>query len=292
MRDVLEHQARRLPTPVKWALKRGYGLVDPLEIRRFRRDADWGHPIPPGRLRLRVGAGARVRAFVLEGRRTLGQFLRAYEERVDPAGITAPRTWLDWGCGCGRLTTHMLRRRGPQTRILGCDVDRVAIEWCHEHLSDGEFAVSGPLPPLPYETGEVDVVVASSVFTHLSPDATRAWAEELHRVLPAGGILLASIAGEAALESARSGEMASHQREFRARCQALGGFAEEGGSIFVPYEVDRWNRADLDNVGQVYGMTFIDVAWLRDAWSDWFEVLEHLPATVNVNQDIVVLRRR
>ena len=53
-----------------------------------------------------------------------------------------------------------------------------------------------PEPPLPYGDGEVDVVVASSVFIHLDRDHQRTWLSELRRIISPSGLLVASIAGE------------------------------------------------------------------------------------------------
>lgn len=100
------------------------------------------------------------------------------------------RRALDFGCGCGRTLTWLIRQF-PHVDWHGCDVDREAIEWCRGNLP-GTFAVNGPLPPLPFESESLDLVVGVSVFTHLDEEFQRAWVPELCRVLKTGGILLLS----------------------------------------------------------------------------------------------------
>jgi ubiquinone/menaquinone biosynthesis C-methylase UbiE len=56
--------------------------------------------------------------------------------------------------------------------------------------------VVSPAPPLPLDEGEVDIVLASSVFTHLERERQQQWPAELRRVLSPNGLLIASVAGE------------------------------------------------------------------------------------------------
>jgi SAM-dependent methyltransferase len=60
--------------------------------------------------------------------------------------------------------------------------------------------VNAPLPPLPLEEASLDLVIAMSVFTHLTTEWS-AWLVELHRVLKQDGLLIASFLGRGMSES-------------------------------------------------------------------------------------------
>ncbi len=48
----------------------------------------------------------------------------------------------------------------------------------------------------------------------------------------------------------------------------------------------------LANAGEDYGISFMDVEWVRRRWGRMFEVVEFVPAAVRGWQDVVVMRRR
>ena len=131
-------------------------------------------------------------AFRLSGLKAYTDLWDALRQHApDPAGLRI----LDWGCGCGRITRYLAAAGVLELR--GCDIDAEAIAWCRRNL-EGTFSVNAPEPPLPYADGELDVVVASSVFTHLARGHQEMWLRELQRILAPGGLLLASVSGETA----------------------------------------------------------------------------------------------
>src|SRR5438128_2333263 len=69
------------------------------------------------------------------------------------------------------------------------------VAWCRDHLPGIEFKVNSPMPPMPANDGEFDVVYCYSVFTHLSEEQQFAWSDELHRVLRIGGTLVLTTNG-------------------------------------------------------------------------------------------------
>jgi len=149
--------------------------------------------VPPARLRFRVGEDSRLVAFLEIGRRTSENL----EKVLENAGcaFAEGQAVLDFGCGCGR-TLLWLVRRFPEVRWQGVDVDGEAIAWCRSHFRGAAFETGQPLPPLPYADASFDRVFAVSVFTHLSEEYQRAWANELQRILKPGGVLLLSVYGE------------------------------------------------------------------------------------------------
>jgi SAM-dependent methyltransferase len=151
--------------------------------RWSRRDV----PLPPARLRRRVGLTSSREEFLAVGDAMARAVLDAFEEcrRSDQSY----RSWLDFGCGSGRLARFL---GGSGERDLhGVDVDRAAIGWARRHLGAG-FVATSIQPPLPFAAGRFDVVCAISVFTHLDEAMQHSWLRELRRVLRPGGLLIAS----------------------------------------------------------------------------------------------------
>lgn len=110
------------------------------------------------------------------------------------AGLHTGTQVLDFGCGCGR-TISWLMRSHPETHFYGCDVDSEAISWCREHLGAGDFLANKALTPLPYDSGHFDVIYCFSVFTHLSESMQDVWLDELRRILKPGGLLIITVHG-------------------------------------------------------------------------------------------------
>lgn len=214
-------------------------------------------PAPPPHLMLRVtgnddplvvkGAGARCAKELLE---TLA--------RHRP--LDSVHRILDWGCGCARVTMHLIDAFAPWTGAVveGCDLDAEAVAWANENVRKGAFTVAGPHPPLPWPDATFDAVVACSVFTHLTRDAQAEWLTEMQRVIAPGGLLLASIFsnGEEFADVVRDG--------------ALDGIAP----------------ADY------YRFTVQSRAHTTGMWSRWFDVAEFVEHGLEGVQHLVVLRRR
>jgi len=102
---------------------------------------------------------------------------------------------LDFGCGAGRLlqALNLSRRQGQE--LYGCDVNEACANWCKDNLDFATVAHTALAPPLPYADDQFDLIVAISVFTHLSRPLQVAWARELMRVLRPGGVALVSTWG-------------------------------------------------------------------------------------------------
>jgi SAM-dependent methyltransferase len=103
-------------------------------------------------------------------------------------------TILDWGCGCGRVTQHLLRR--TSAKVYGADIDAENVAWCSENLTAGRFEVSPLMPPTSLASESVDLIVGISVFTHLDEITQNAWLHEVRRLLKPNGIALLTILSE------------------------------------------------------------------------------------------------
>jgi SAM-dependent methyltransferase len=198
--------------PARWGSRRRVlGLLDRVHLARpvvqlyelglaarslvpgGRVSADGSPPLPPARLRARVGpAHADARYFLRSGREH-ADLIRSLLAR-DGSSVEELAALLDFGCGCGRVIRHWSSL--PDTQVVGCDIDRTAVEWCAAHLPFADVGVSPLNPPLPYEKDAFDLVYAFSVFTHLPEDLQQAWIRELRRVTRPGGRILISTLGD------------------------------------------------------------------------------------------------
>ncbi|HYB54481.1 MAG TPA: class I SAM-dependent methyltransferase [Thermoanaerobaculia bacterium] len=152
------------------------------------RDRFAGEPLPPARLRARVAGTSSRRVFATTGAEAAAAIRRVFEATRDPAA-EYPR-WLDFGCGCGRVARHLAQM--PEVRELsGVDIDGVAIAWASKQLP-GHYETIESVPPTRLPERRYDVIYAGSVFTHLPEDGQFSWLRELHRLLRAGGLLIAS----------------------------------------------------------------------------------------------------
>ena len=180
---------RTLPPAVRAALRRWardlpHRLRDAIPDLRERLTG--AVPLPPARLRARVGLNSSRREFLEIGGNAAGDILGAVAE----AGGLARESdrWLDFGCGSGRVARHLIGASGSR-RLTGVDVDRGAIAWCSRHLP-GDFRAIGPKPPLSDLPGSYDRICAVSVLTHMDEPAQRVWIAELRRLLRVGGLLI------------------------------------------------------------------------------------------------------
>jgi SAM-dependent methyltransferase len=121
---------------------------------------------------------------------------------------------FELGCGSARLLRHLRCIQG--IRLVGSDVNNDCVQWCRKHIAGIEFYQNELQPPVTFlEAASVDLIMASSVFTHIPIEWQRSWLEELHRVLRPGAIFLCTVLG-------RSYEKAMLTAEDRKKLQTNG----------------------------------------------------------------------
>ena len=117
---------------------------------------------------------------------------------------------LDFGCGRGRVARKLALAAAPMPkRYVGFDLHAGMINWANKNLapqlpgfkfihSDVFNAGFNPGPSLPHtarfpaEDNSVSLLVAFSVFTHLTQSQAEVYLEEVRRVLRPDGVMLAS----------------------------------------------------------------------------------------------------
>jgi SAM-dependent methyltransferase len=145
------------------------------------------YPVPPAYLRVRAIATSSLPAYLSTGLANARGIRGVLESNgVDANAI---RSILDYGCGAGRIIRQLPEIFDNDVRIWGIDRYGPAIRWCRRNLDFATFLQSEQSSEL--EDKSVDLIFASSVFTHLSPETEdRALRELLRLIRPAGSLLL------------------------------------------------------------------------------------------------------
>ena len=162
----------------------------------------WKHvlPLPNERMMLHIGAASVDNFFFVAD--AWAQLLTRY---IGPASHV-----VDVGCGCGR-TARMLVNNPHVARFTGFDVFAPYVDWCNRffgelhgdrfgfhHLDvrteryNPDGALTCETARFPSADGDVDVIYAASLFTHLYPDDAAAYLREMNRALKRGGIAVVS----------------------------------------------------------------------------------------------------
>jgi SAM-dependent methyltransferase len=122
--------------------------------------------------------------------------MRRYLEALEPYGfnLRTVRAAYEIGCGSARLIRQL--RVVPGIRLVGSDLGESSTEWCRENVPGVEFYRNDLEPPLDFaEDDAFDLVIASSVFTHIPLEGQAAWIDEIHRILHPGGFFACTVLG-------------------------------------------------------------------------------------------------
>lgn len=230
-----------------------------------------GVPIPPARLRYRVHGGLAIEPFLEIGRRITADISALLQELGRP--LRSFEAVLDFGCGCGRFLRN-LADAPAGWHLTGTDIDRPMIEWCRKNLPWAHFTTNGPLPPTGFGDGTFDLIVGTSVFTHLDEAYQHRWLAELARIAKHDAILLLSVHGQYAYEHLDP----SLQRRVK-----------EQGILFL---TGTTGMLKTDGLPDFYQDTYHSREYVEREWSRYFEILKYVPRGLNDHQDLVALRKR
>lgn len=219
------------------------------------------------------------------GRSAMAQALEFYKvvrascQRADRP-LSGLESVLDFGCGWARITRCFLRDLGPSV-LQGCDCDPEMVDYCATALPSYRFSVNAPLAPSAYEAGQFDLIYAYSVFSHLSEAAHLAWIEDFHRILKPGGLLVVT----------------TRPRYFVAYWPRLPYLPEfDPQQCLTDYDAGKFVHVPAQGgtatPSSFYGETGIPEPYIRRTWSRWFDVQRFHDDVPEVDQKVIVARRR
>jgi SAM-dependent methyltransferase len=260
-----------------WLHLRGSEFFEPL--------ADRFPALPPQELQLQFTGkvdqetlrdGFRVyRMFRDRGRHALG-------------GSLERSRMLDFGCGWGRVARFFLRDVEPGS-LFGFDVEEAVLDAAREQMPSAHWQLVEPLPPSGAEDGSFDLIYSYSVFSHLSEEAHLRWLEEFQRLLRPGGVLAVT----------------TRPREFIAGLQRRRRRGEDSSLIPAAfhdaagaerrYDAGEYVHEGIGGGGALepsfFGETCIPPAYVRERWTELFEVVEQTNYSEVGEQNLIVVRR-
>lgn len=163
-------------------------------------------------------------------------------------------TVLDFGCGWGRLT-RLLYKYVPFDRIWGIDPMDRSLAVCRDTNMLNPLAESAYLPTsLPVGDTRFDLIIAFSVYTHLSEKATRVTAAVLRDYLKPDGVLALTIRPA---EYWQHHDFKAHGLDPKERRPRLQDRHARDGFAFEPHKI---KPVDGDIT---YGDTSIALEWIE-----------------------------
>ena len=232
------------------------------------------YPLPPEDLRWRATGSGDADDFLLSGsaavnffdKEALGRHRKSFR---DFSSI------LDFGCGCGRLIRSLRPLCDQWAAIHGTDIDAGAIAWCKENIADASFSVNAENPPLRFEDKSMDLIYASSVFTHLDAEDQFHWLAELQRIMKPGGYVLLTFRYRYSIDrltdqTVRDRIWADLNRE---------------GIAFLTTEPSKGASPNA------YGEAYHTPEYIQKNWGRYFEVCDIITAGT-ITQETAVLRAR
>lgn len=193
--ETVGQTARREPLVQRALVSLRLRAADLLDTASGRRD----RLTPPRRLSLYVGHG--------DFRATGEEFLELFRQLAD---LRNDDRVLDIGCGIGRMARALVPVLRPPGSYDGFDIAEPGIRWCQAHYGDtpapfrfqhadvrnSVYNPAGRATPetyaFPYSDGSFDLAIATSVFTHLLPEAADHYLAQAARVLAPEGRLFAT----------------------------------------------------------------------------------------------------
>lgn len=232
-----------------------------LDFHSFLKD-------PPAVLMNRIANTDKPYTYWCRALNNYSEFNKAINRHISPVSI---KKLLDWGCGCGRVTSLFLQHSGiPE--IYGCDIDREAVEWCSDNLKKGYFSVIDPYPPTKFSDNMFDVIIGYSVFTHLDRNMQENWLREMKRIMVPGGLFLASCHGDFATSFAPK----HVQKEVSSK-----GISD--GTLD--------NKLDGIAPSKYYRCVYQSRAYNEKEWGKQFKIIDYVERGMANLQDLVVMQK-
>jgi SAM-dependent methyltransferase len=183
------------------------------------------------------------------------------------------RKLLDWGVGCARVAQHFLL--DGQFEVVGVDIDRINIDWCAANVPDLIAYVVPLNPPTTLRDKEFDIIISSSVLSHLIPEHWTSWLAEMYRVLSDDGVAFISFHGDNSCSTMLGNNEAAMK--------------ELAGNGYVNLNASADLGVDLEDY---YRNTFYTDAYARKLFEKHFTVKALIPGLLSGSQTVAVLIKR
>jgi hypothetical protein len=190
------------------------------------------------------------------------------------------RDWklLDFGSGWGRIT-RMALRDFKLSNIRGVDVDEELVQLSNSLFDCPIFSICSPFPPIDMQSGSVHLILAYSVFSHLSEEAAKRWLAEFARLLKPRQFLVFTTRGISFLDYCQ--QLATQHNDV-----AVSSYQDTLAAMFPADQIDETRAAYLRGEfifrgiggggvrdGSFYGEAFMPRGWVEREFGDTFEIV-------------------
>lgn len=181
---------------------------------------------------------------------------------------------LDFGFGWGRISRTFMEKISVRN-LYGVDVDPSFVEMTRALFDSDHFDVCAPFPPTQYQDGSFDLVIAYSVFSHLSEKACADWMGEFARIVKPGGVVAWTTRHDSFFDFC---QWAKHQKApASSYTHALGALFPDLADARRRYRNGEIVHGASDGVGgggprdaSFYGETWIPPQYARTAYAEHF----------------------
>jgi SAM-dependent methyltransferase len=196
------------------------------------------------------------------------------------AGLTPDDvdTWLDFGCGYGRVLRFLGQRVEPG-RIAATDVILEGVHFCATEF--GATAIHSANTLDRFHVGSFDFIYAISVLTHLDEQDCRAFLEFTRRALKVGGLCLITTHGQWSMQ-----HLERYGPRVVAACPSIRDDVRVRGFSFLPYAHYR---------DESYGLAWHTKKYLDSVMSELhqhrMQLIRFMPHGLEHHQDTYTYRR-
>jgi 2-polyprenyl-3-methyl-5-hydroxy-6-metoxy-1,4-benzoquinol methylase len=201
---------------------------------------------------------------------------------------------LDFGGGWGRIARLFLRDTTPE-RIVIAETMQFAVECLRETGAKFQVFQNKPAPPIDGLTGSFDLIIAYSVFSHLSEAYFRAWVDYLLKLLQPGATLVFTTRGTSFISHLEylHTETASNDEMLREHIRRLREEMPGPEEIRQRFSSGDFQFYPIGGAGELtpdfFGEAFIPREYIKRQYPDNFVSFDE--SVPYVDQSVVVLRR-
>jgi SAM-dependent methyltransferase len=204
---------------------------------------------------------------------------------------------LDFGSGWGRITRVLLTKKVHPRQVIAADVDQAMTALVNVSLPGITALTVDPMPPTVLNADTFDLVTAYSVFSHLSPAAHEAWAQEFGRLVVDGGLVVLTVLDHAFFEQIQWSINDAKAGNATPAANSLAGAFPDLAAATAAFD-----RGDIVysgtggagvRTGDYYGWAAASKPYIENTWgAAGFDIVQWVPSGVLFQQAAVALRRR
>jgi SAM-dependent methyltransferase len=189
------------------------------------------------------------------------------------------QSWLDFGCGYGRVVRFLVERV-PSQRVTACDVVHEAVNFCASEFGVRPVYSTPSLRGL--RLGTFDFVYSISVLTHLNERNSRTLLGMFGESLAPGGIVLFTTHGQWSLDHPET-----YGPEYVARRREISRETRTRGAFFLSYPY-----LGGDDYGMAWHTREYVEQTMLELHGEEVGLLLFEPQGLDGHQDVFAFRRR